>query len=54
LTREFKLQVVREVEAGKTLAQAARAYQVHPTLLLRWCNEHLQYAERAVRGNGHL
>jgi transposase len=54
LTREFKLQVVREVEAGKTPAQAAREYEVHPTLILRWCTEHLQYAERAFIGNGRL
>jgi transposase len=53
-TREFKLQLVREVEAGKTPAQAAREYQVHPTLILRWCKEHLQYAERAFMGNGRL
>jgi transposase len=53
-TREFKLQVVREVEAGKTLAQAAREYQVHPTLIVRWRKEHLQYAEQAFLGNGHL
>ena len=48
-TREFKLQVVREVEAGKTPAQAARESQVHPTVLVMWCKEHLQYAERAFR-----
>jgi transposase len=53
-TREFKLQVVREVEAGKTPAQAAREYQVHPTLIVRWQKEHLQYAERAFLGNGRL
>jgi transposase len=53
-TREFKLQVVRELEAGKTPAQAAREYQVHPTVLVRWRKEHLQYAERAFTGNGHL
>ena len=53
-TREFKLQVVREVEAGKTLAQAAREYQVHSTLIVRWQKEHLQYAERAFLGNGRL
>jgi transposase len=53
-TRELKLQVVREVEAGKTPAQAAREYQVHPTLIVRWCQEHLQYAERAFTGNGRL
>jgi transposase len=53
-TREFKLQVVREVEAGKTPAQAAREYHVHPTLIIRWQKEHLQYAERAFTGNGRL
>ena len=53
-TREFKLQAVREVEAGKTPAQAAREDQVHPTLIVRWCKEHLQYAERAFLGNGRL
>lgn len=52
-TREFKLQVVRELEAGKTPAQAAREYHIHPTLIVRWRQEHLRYAERAFTGNGH-
>ena len=52
-TREFKLQVVRELEAGKPFVQAAREYQVHPTLIGRWRKEHLQYAERAFSGNGN-
>jgi transposase-like protein len=30
---EFKLQVVREVEAGATAAQVARLHQLHPNLL---------------------
>ncbi len=53
-TRDFKLQVVREVEAGKPPAQAAREHQVHPTLMVRWRQERLQYAERAFTGNGRL
>ncbi len=53
-TREFKLQVVREIEAGKPTAQAAREYQIHPTLILRWRQEHLRYAEQAFMGNGRL
>jgi transposase len=53
-TREFKLQVVREVEAGKPPAQAAREYQVHPTLIVRWRQEHQHDAERAFTGNGRL
>jgi transposase len=52
-TRDFKLQVVRELEAGKTPAQAAREYHIHPTLIVRWRQEHLRYAERAFTGNDH-
>lgn len=51
-TREFKLQVIRETEAGKPLAQAAREYQVSPSLIDRWRKQHQQYAERAFAGNG--
>jgi transposase len=53
-SREFKRQVVRAVEAGKPLAQAARAYPLHPTVIVRWHKEHLRYAEQAFLGNGHL
>jgi transposase len=52
-TREFKFQVVREVEAGKSLAQVAREYQVHPTVIRRWQQEHQRHAERAFAGHGH-
>ena len=52
-TREFTLQVVREVEAGKPLVQIAREYQIHPTVVRRWQKEHQQYAERAFAGYGH-
>jgi len=52
-TREFKLQVIREIEAGKSLAQAAREHQLHPNLINRWRHQHERYAERAFAGNGH-
>lgn len=52
-TREFKLQVIHELEAGKALAQAAREYQLHPSLLAKWRTAHRHYAERAFAGNGH-
>ena len=51
-TKEFKLQVVREVEAGKSVAQAAREYQLHPNTIIKWRKLHQQYAERAFSGNG--
>jgi transposase-like protein len=46
LTWECKLQVLREVEAGKPLAQATREHRLHPTLTHRWPKEHRQYAQR--------
>lgn len=52
-TREFKLQVLREIEAGKTIAQAAREHQVHPTLIGRWQEQQAKYAQQAFAGNGH-
>jgi transposase len=53
-TREVKLQVVREVEAGKPVAQAAREYEVHPTQISKWRQLHQRYAEQAFAGNGHV
>ena len=51
--REFKLQVIGEIEAGKSLAQAAREHQVHPNTLGKWRDQHAQYGERAFAGNGN-
>jgi transposase len=51
-TKEFKLQVLREIEAGKPLAQAAREHELHATTILGWRQRHEQYAERAFQGNG--
>ena len=35
-TPAFKIQVVREIEAGKPVAVAAREHQLHPNLIYRW------------------
>jgi transposase len=51
-TRELKLQVVREVEAGKPVAQAAREYEIHPTQITKWRQLQRRYTERAFAGNG--
>lgn len=39
-TREFKLQVLAEITAGDSVAQAARKHQLHPTLIARWQKQH--------------
>jgi transposase len=52
-TKEFKLQVLREIQAGKSAAQAAREHQVHPTMIYKWQKQQEQHGEQAFPGNGH-
>ncbi|RZB32914.1 MAG: hypothetical protein AEth_00260 [Candidatus Argoarchaeum ethanivorans] len=35
-TQEFKISVLRELEAGKNLGQLSREHNLHPTLICRW------------------
>ena len=51
--RDFKLQVLREVEAGKPVAQAAREHQVHPNTISAWREIHRLYGNEAFAGNGN-
>lgn len=51
--QEFKLQVIREIEAGKSLAQASREHQVHPNMLCKWRQQYQRYGDQAFAGNGH-
>jgi transposase len=52
-SRDFKLQVVREVETGKSQAEIAREHQISPHVISRWCRQHRRYKGRAFPGNGH-
>ena len=52
-TKDFKLQVIRQVQAGKSIAQAAREHELHPNLIGKWQKLHEQYAQDAFQGNGH-
>jgi transposase len=51
-TREFKLAVLREIDAGKPIAQASREHEIHPTMIGQWRKMRAKYAERAFAGNG--
>lgn len=51
-SRDFKLQVVREVEAGKAQAQIAREHEISQYLISRWCRQHRRYKDRAFSGQG--
>jgi len=52
-TKEFKLQVLREIQSGKSAAQAAREHQVHPNMIYKWQKQQEQHGEGAFPGNGH-
>jgi len=50
--KEFKLQVLREHEAGASIAELARQHQVHPETIRLWKRNHRKYADRAFAGRG--
>ena len=51
-TRAFKLQVLQEADAGKSVGQLVREHQVHPTLIHRWRQQLRRQGDRAFPGNG--
>ena len=51
--KELKLQVLREHEAGVSVAELARQHQVHPETIRLWKRDHRKYADRAFAGRGH-
>jgi transposase len=51
-TREFKISVITELDAGKTIAQVSREYNLHPSMITRWKREYNKDPESAFRGNG--
>src|ERR1039457_4330812 len=51
-TREFKLAAVRRLEAGVSLAEAARALECNPNVLHRWRREFRQAPGNAFPRNG--
>ena len=52
-SKEFKETAVRQLAAGKSAAEVARALEVHPTDLYRWRRELDEHGARAFQGAGH-
>jgi transposase len=52
--REFKLSVLAELEAGKTLAEIAREHGINRSLPSRWRKEQARYSKAAFAGQGNL
>ncbi len=53
-TKEMKLQVVEEVEAGLSLVEASRRYEVHPNLIRKWRELYRENGDRAFAGHGRM
>jgi transposase len=51
-SREFKIEVIREIEQGIKQAEVCRKHNLHPVLVNQWRKEYHQYPETAFQGNG--
>ncbi len=52
-TKEVKLAVVRELQAGKTVAQVCREYEITASMASRWQREYETDPIHAFAGRGH-
>ena len=52
-TKEFKQAAVGRLNAGQSMAEVARALEVHPADVHRWRRELQEHGERAFRGSGN-
>jgi transposase len=51
-SKELKLEAVRRIQAGESVAALSRALEVRATELYRWCREREEFGERAFAGKG--
>ncbi len=51
-SREFKLQVIREIENGASAAQISRQHQINESLLHKWKKQYRQNPQDAFSGAG--
>ncbi len=52
-SRDFKIDIVNQLLAGKPVTQVGRENDLHPTLITRWKREYSQNPEKAFRGHGN-
>ncbi len=52
-SREFKIEVIREIEQGKKQAEVCRKHGLHPVLVNNWRKTYHQYPDTAFQGHGN-
>ncbi len=52
-SREFKIDIVNQLLAGKLVSQVGRENDLHPTLITRWKREYAENPEKAFSGHGN-
>ena len=53
-SREFKIEVIREIEQGTKPAEVCRKHNLHPVLVNLWRREYHQHPETAFQEHGKL
>ena len=51
--REFKLEVVRDLESGKSLGEVCRQHNISANMASRWRREYRANPKRAFAGQGN-
>ena len=51
-SREFKIEVIREIEQGAKQAEVCRKYNLHPVLVNLWMREYRQCPDTAFQEHG--
>jgi transposase len=52
-SKDLKLSILQEIDAGATIAQVARAHSIHPETIRMWRRTERKFGDRAFAGNGN-
>jgi transposase-like protein len=53
-SRETKLAALNELQAGKSVVEICREYEINANLLYRWKSDYKKDPERAFSGKGNV
>ncbi len=51
-SKEFKLQIIRELEGSTTVAHLVREHGIDGSVITRWHREYQKHGEKAFEGSG--